>query len=182
MNKTGKAALLAALATALAACGGEQAKTENTATPSADEASSSEGAVDKIEVSAAELEGNPFLATWDTPYGAPPFSEILDEHYMPAIKAAILDLRAEIEAITNNPDAPTFENTIVALDLAGKQLNKVSSTFGNITNTDTNDALRALESEIYPMLTREFNNVRFDRGAIRTRQCGLRAERRARTR
>ena len=55
--------------------------------------------------------------------------------------------------------SPTFENTIVALELSGDMLQKVAATFGNITGTDTNDELRALESQIYPMLTREFDAI-----------------------
>ena len=116
-------------------------------------------AADEISVSDAELAGNPFMEEWDTPYGVPPFSDIENAHYMPAIKKGILELRAEIDAIVNNAEAPTFENTIVALELAGELLGDVASTFGNITGTDTDDELRALESEIYPMLTREFDAI-----------------------
>ncbi len=155
-------ASLAVLALALTACGGEQAQEETPAETVSEGATSDEDASDEITVSAEELEGNPFTVAWDTPYGAPPFSEINDEHYMPATKAAILELRAEIEEIANNAEQPTFENTIVALDLAGGQVGKVSNTFGNITNTDTNDTLRALETEIYPMLTREYNKILFN--------------------
>ncbi len=162
MKNSGAAVSIAALAIALAACGGEQTQNEAPDASVAESAPSEDAESDEITVSAAELEGNPFTAAWETPYGAPPFSEINDDHYMPAIKDGILDLRGEIDAIVNNAEQPTFENTIVALDLAGKQLGKVSSTFGNITNTDTNDALRALESEIYPMLTREYNTILFN--------------------
>ncbi|MEM9618887.1 MAG: M3 family metallopeptidase [Pseudomonadota bacterium] len=162
MNHLGATVSLAVLAIALSACGGEQTENQTPADSVVEDATTQDDVSDEITVTAAELEGNPFTATWETPYGAPPFSEIEDEHYMPATKAAILELRTEIEAIANSSEQPTFENTIVALDLAGKQLNKVANTFGNITNTDTNDTLRALESEIYPMLTREFNNVTFN--------------------
>ncbi len=163
MNNLGATASIAALAIALAACGGEQTQNETPAeSATAENATPADDASDEITVSEAELEGNPFTVAWDTPYGTPPFSQIKDEHYMPATKAAILELREEIDAIANSAESPTFENTIVALDLAGKQLNKVANTFGNITNTDTNDTLRDLESKIYPMLTREFNNIRFN--------------------
>ena len=162
MKKFGAAVSIAALAVALTACGGEQTQVETPVDTVSDEATPESEVTDDITVSAAELEGNPFTVDWDTPYGAPPFSEIKDEHYMPATKAAILELRAEIDEIVSNAEAATFENTIVAIDLAGKQLSKVSNTFGNITNTDTNDTLRGLESEIYPMLTREFNAIQFN--------------------
>jgi peptidyl-dipeptidase Dcp len=113
--------------------------------------------IDDIAVSDADLVGNPFMQEWDTPYGVPPFSKIRNEHYLPAIKKGILELRAEIAAIAENPEPPTFENTIVALELAGKTLDRVSTTFGNITGTELDDELRALQTEISPMLTREYD-------------------------
>ena len=119
-------------------------------------------ALPEITVTAEELEGNPFLEEWTTPYGVQPFAEIKDEHYMPAIKQGILDLRADIDAIVNNPEPASFENTIVALDTAGKSLNKVASTFGNITGTDTNDTLKALQGQIWPMLTAEGDAINFN--------------------
>ncbi len=140
------------IAMMLAACGG--AEQEETAADAAEEA-----ATDEIAVTDAELEGNPFLDEWDTPYGVPPFAAIADDHFMPAIKKGVLELRAEIDVIANSAEAPTFENTIVALELAGDLLDKVSYTFGNITNTETNDTLRELESEIWPMLTREYDAI-----------------------
>ncbi len=139
------------IAMMLAACGGaDQAETAADA-PDAD--------TDEIVVSDAELEGNPFLDDWDTPYGVPPFGAIDDDHYMPAIKKGVIELRADIDDIVNNAEAPSFENTIVALELAGDLLDKASYTFGNITGTETNDALRALETEIWPMLTREYDAI-----------------------
>ena len=119
-------------------------------------------AAGEAETDVINLEGNPFAEEWDTPYGTPPFSEIKDEHYMPAIKAGILELQEEIAAIVDNPDAPTFENTVIAYETAGAQISRVASTFGNITGTDTNDTLRELEAEIYPMLTRAFNEIQFN--------------------
>ena len=115
------------------------------------------------EVSAeAALAENPLLQDWDTPYGVPPFAEIADEDYLPAIDVAIAELEAEIEAIANNPDEPTFENTIVALDKAGETLSKVALTFSNITNTDTNDTLADLETQIWPKVTAVQNSINFN--------------------
>ena len=94
---------------------------------------------DEVTVSDAELAGNPFRQDWDTPYGVPPFSGIENSDYLPAIKKAILEMRDEIETIVSNSEEPTFSNTIVALELAGESLNKVSRTFGNITGTDTDE-------------------------------------------
>ncbi len=112
-----------------------------------------------VVVTDAELVGNPFLTEWETPYGVPPFSEIENADYMPAIEKGILELREEIEAITENPAPPTFENTVVAHALAGKTLERVATTFGNITGTDIDDELRGLQTEIYPLLTREYDAI-----------------------
>jgi peptidyl-dipeptidase Dcp len=142
---------LALVALMLAACGGGEQE------PAADEPA--EAVADELTVSDAELEGNPFRQEWGTPYGVPPFSVIENRHFMPAVKKAVLELREEIDAIANNPEPPTFENTIVALELAGESLSRVQGTFGNITSTDTDDELRALETEIYPMLTREYTAI-----------------------
>jgi peptidyl-dipeptidase Dcp len=120
-------------------------------------ASTSMTSADDITVSGTELAGNPFMEEWDTPYGVPPFSVIENQHYLPAIKKGILEFRADIAAIAGNPEPPTFENTIVALELAGKTLDRVSATFGNITGTELDDELRALETTISPMLTREYD-------------------------
>jgi len=143
--------MILVITAALAACGSrEEAKVPDAA---------SAAATDEILVTVEELEGNPFMEEWTTPYGVPPFAEIEDDDYLPAIKQGILELRADIAAITDNPEPPTFENTIVALELAGDRLSRVSYVFGNITSTDTNDTLRALETEVYPMLTREYDAI-----------------------
>jgi peptidyl-dipeptidase Dcp len=114
---------------------------------------------DEMTVTDAELEGNPFMQEWDTPYGVPPFAEIENGHYLPAMKKAVLELRAEIAAIASSAEAPTFENTIVAMELAGDRLNKVTSTFGNVANTELNDELSDLRQVISPMLSREFDAI-----------------------
>ena len=105
---------------------------------------------------------NPFFEDWDTPYGIPPFERIRDEHYAPAFDRGIEELRAEIAAIRDNPQPPTFENTFEALELAGASLDKVSYVFSNISNTDTNDFLQELEVEISPRLTREEDAIYLD--------------------
>ena len=75
------------------------------------------------------LKGNPLVEEWNTPYQTPPFSEIEYAHYEPAIDYAIELQRAEIDAIVNNPEAPTFENTIVAMEQAGATLSRVTGVF-----------------------------------------------------
>ncbi|MFN7055763.1 M3 family metallopeptidase [Hyphomonas sp.] len=149
--KGGAAALV--LAAAAAACGAPSATAPAPAV---------QIELPEITVTDAELEGNPFRAEWATPFGVPPFAEIRDEHYMPAVKKGILERRAEIDAIVNNPEPPTFENTIVALETAGGSLTQVMRVFSNIVGTDTNDTLNALQGEIFPMLSRESDAVTFN--------------------
>lgn len=106
---------------------------------------------------------NPFLTEWDTPYGIPPFDEIKASHFIPAIKAGIEQQTAEIEAITSNPDEPTFENTIVPLELSGSILDKVAGVFYNITETDRTDELAAVEVEAIPLMSEHSNNISFNK-------------------
>lgn len=117
--------------------------------------------VDSAQASMADLASNPLLQDWDTPYGAPPFSTIEDVHYMPAVDKGIADLEAQIAAIADNPEPASFENTIVALDKAGDTLDQVLGVFSNITNTDTNDTLSALEADIYPKISQVYDSVVF---------------------
>ncbi len=115
-----------------------------------------------LAVTDAELAGNPFRDGWTGPYGVPPFADIRDAHFRPAILKGLLEARAEIDAIVANPDDPTFKNTILALEKSGAALNKVMNVFGNLSSTDTNETIQALEAEIYPMLTRERDAVTFN--------------------
>ena len=108
--------LAAAIAAAfVVACGKSEPVTQDDGQVSAAETESQE-----ISVTDAELEGNPFLEDWDTPYGIQPFDAIESSHFMPALEKGILEMRADIAAIVNNPDAPTFENTILAMETSGE--------------------------------------------------------------
>ncbi len=107
----------------------------------------------------ADAGANPFFAEWDTPFGIPPFDQIKDAHFNPAFDAAFEQLRTEVAAIANNPEAPNFANTYEAMERSGELLNKVANVFGNITNTDTNDTLRQLEGEIWPKVTGEIDAI-----------------------
>lgn len=102
---------------------------------------------------------NPFFQEWDTPYGVPPFDKIKEEHYLPAFNKAIELQNKEIEAIVNNSETPTFENTIVALDKSGGDLAKVSSVFFNLVSANTNDELIAINGEIAPVLAGHRDNI-----------------------
>ena len=111
---------------------------------------------------------NPFLGAYNTPFDVPPFEQIKNEHYMPAFEEGIKQQKAEIEAIVNNPEAPTFENTILALDLSGMLLRNVELTFFSFTEAMSNDTLRDIAAEVTPMLTAHgddimLNEALFDR-------------------
>ena len=96
---------------------------------------------------------NPLLKDENTPYGVPAFDKYKLEHYMPAFKEAISQQKAEVDAIVNNPEAPTFENTIVALDRTGALLDKVSSAFFNVLEADGNPEMDKIANEVSPMLS-----------------------------
>ncbi|QYK00019.1 M3 family metallopeptidase [Shewanella psychrotolerans] len=96
---------------------------------------------------------NPFFKPYNTFMGIPDFSKIKPEHYLPAFKAGIAQQQAEIQAIIDNPDAPTFNNTIEAMEFSGELTNKVASVFYNLTSADTNDQLQAISKEVSPMLS-----------------------------
>ena len=106
-----------------------------------------------------DIKKNPLVAEWDTPYQTPPFSEIKLEHYEPAIDYAIELNRAEIDAIINNPEAPTFENTIVAMEQAGSLLGRVTGVFFVLNNCSTSDQMQQIALNITPKLTELSNDV-----------------------
>lgn len=96
---------------------------------------------------------NPFFAEWKTPFGVPPFDQIRNDHYLPAIDSAISLAKAEVAAITSNEETPTFANTIVPYDHAGQLLNRVAYVFYSQTSANTNDTLEALQMEIAPKVS-----------------------------
>ena len=93
---------------------------------------------------------NPILSNWKTQYGIPPFETIKPEHYMPAFLKGFEEHMKEVEAIINNTEEPTFENTIRALEYSGNLLRKVSSTFSPINSANTSDELQAISRELSP--------------------------------
>src|SRR5690554_4397841 len=96
---------------------------------------------------------NPLLQ----PYETAPFSQIKNEHFLPAITKLIEETKAEIEAIVLNPEVASFENTVEALENTGEKLDRASSIFFNLNSAETNDEIQKLAQEISPMLT-EFSN------------------------
>ena len=105
------------------------------------------------------LKGNPLVEEWNTPYQTPPFSEIEYAHYEPAIDYAIELNRAEIEAIVNNPEAPTFENTIVAMEQSGKLLNRATGVFFCLNGCLTSPEMQQIALNITPKLTELGNDI-----------------------
>ncbi len=102
---------------------------------------------------------NPFFEKYTTPYGTVPFDKIKTEHYEPAIREGIRQQAAEIDAIVNNPEAPTFANTILAYEKSGKLLDRVTTVFGNLRSAETNDDLQTLAQEMMPLLSEHSNNI-----------------------
>ena len=102
---------------------------------------------------------NPLLRPWTGPFEAPPFAAIDAAHFPPAFDAALEQARAQVAAVAANPDPPTFENTIEALERSGKMLSRVSSVFFNLASADSNDEIQAIEREIAPRLARHRNDI-----------------------
>ena len=95
---------------------------------------------------------NPLLTESKLPFGAPQFDKIRNEHYKPAFEQGIAEAKAEIDAIANNPEAPSFENTIEAMEYSGETLDRVSSIFYNLMEADVNEQMQQIAEEVAPML------------------------------
>ncbi len=102
---------------------------------------------------------NPLLQPWQTPYGLPPFDQVRPEHYVPAFERAMQTHRAEADAIAENSEPPTFDNTIAAFDRCGRDLGRVARLFFNLAASETSPALQAIEREISPRLAAHFSAI-----------------------
>lgn len=105
---------------------------------------------------------NPFFTEYTTPFGVPPFDEIQVAHYKPAMLKGIEEQAKEIEAIIHNPETPTFENTIVALDQSARLLSKVQEAFYGQSSVNTTPEIQDLEQELAPLLTQHADNIRLN--------------------
>ena len=105
---------------------------------------------------------NPFYSEYNTPHQTVPFDKIKLEHYEPAIMEGIKQHTAEVEAIITNPELPTFENTIVALEYAGNLLDRVVTVFFTLNSAETSDEMQALAQKLSPVLTEHSNNISLD--------------------
>lgn len=106
-----------------------------------------------LSTSCMKKETNPFLEEYTTEYQIPPFDKIKAEHYIPAFEEGIKQARAEIKAIVDNPEAPTFDNTILALDNSGEILDKVTYVFGALSECLNDSAMEKVAEKAYPMLS-----------------------------
>jgi peptidyl-dipeptidase Dcp len=102
---------------------------------------------------------NPLLDTWTAPFDAPPFGDIAPEHFRPAFDRALDENRAEISAIAGSSEAPTFENTVEAMERSGALLSRVASVFYNLAGSHTNDAIEEVERDMAPVLARHNSDI-----------------------
>jgi len=109
-----------------------------------------------------EATDNPFLSNYDTPFGVPPFDQIKESHFMPALEAGMKQHEEEVAAIVNTPEEPTFENTIVALEEAGQLLSRVGTVLNNLNSANTNDSIQAIVKKAAPRLSAHNDNIRLN--------------------
>ncbi len=102
---------------------------------------------------------NPFFGEWNTPYNIPDFEKIKPEHYMPAFEEGMKRQKAEIDAIVNNSEAPTFENTIEALEQSGALLNEVSAVFFNLVECVNSDKMKAIAEKVTPKVSAHGDDI-----------------------
>lgn len=151
MNKTPLIIVLGALLT-LSAC-------KDDATPQNVTNTVAEQAIPTTTQTAEIKPNNPLFERSSLQYQAPDFTVIKDEHYLPAFIEAMAQHMTEIETIANNPEAPTFENTLVAMEKSGEMLNRVSRIFYNLVGSDSNEARRKIQSELAPKMAAHSDNI-----------------------
>jgi peptidyl-dipeptidase Dcp len=110
---------------------------------------------------------NPFFEDWTTPFGLPPFDRIRSEHFPPAFDRGMAEQLAEIEAIAESPQAPSFANTVEAMERSGRLLGRVSRVFHNLDSSNTTDALEAVARDYAPRLARHHMRIALDGGLFR---------------
>ncbi|RUO34438.1 dipeptidyl carboxypeptidase II [Aliidiomarina shirensis] len=154
MKKTILASLIGA-SLAITGC------SEQAPAPTVEQESVSESASANAEMAVE----NPFFQASTLQYQAPDFRVINDDHFLPAFERGMEEHMAEVEAIANNPEAPTFENTIVAMERSGELLTRVSRVFYNLTGTDSNEQRRAIQSELAPKNAAHSDNINLN-GAL----------------
>ena len=116
-----------------------------------------------VMMAACTQNKNPFLQEWDTPYGIPPFDKIQLSDYIPAVKEGIKQQKAELDAIINNQEAPTFQNTIAAYELSGDILDKVSNVLFNLQETEGSDEMNKIVEQATELITAHSDNISMDK-------------------
>ncbi len=116
-----------------------------------------------IMTACTQTRENPFLTEWDTPYGIPPFQEIQIDDYIPALEQGIKEQQTELLTITSNQEAPTFENTVLPLELSGRLLSKVQGVLFNIAETDRTDELDSIVEIALPLLSAHNSDISFNK-------------------
>jgi peptidyl-dipeptidase Dcp len=111
------------------------------------------------KTAAAQAQENPLLKPWQTPFETPPFAEIAPEHFLPAFEQAFVDHAAEIAAITHDPSAPDFANTITALERSGKLLSRVAAVFYDLVSAHSNPAILEIDKEVSLRMARHWNPI-----------------------
>ena len=135
----------------LAACGGGESDTSTTTVASEEST--------EISVSDAESASNPFFEESTLLYGMPAFDQIKDEHYLPAFERGMAEELSEYETIVSNPEAATFENTIVAMERAGQLLDRTGRVFGAMGGAHTNDNIKELETLLAPVFSAHNDSI-----------------------
>ena len=102
---------------------------------------------------------NPFFSEWNTPYEIPDFSRIRTEHYMPAFEEGMRRQMAEVDAIVANPEAPTFDNTVLAYEYSGQLLKEVSGVFFNLSECENDDEMEAIAEKVMPLLSKHEDDI-----------------------
>src|SRR5215475_9417948 len=110
-------------------------------------------------VFAADLKDNPLLTESSLPYHVPPFDKIKDEHFAPAIEQGMREQLKEVDAVANNSEKPTFDNTIVALERTGRLLDRAHRTFSNLNACNTNPTLQKIDKEMAPKLAAHHDEI-----------------------
>ena len=107
---------------------------------------------------------NPLLSPSTLPYGLPPFAEIQDAHYADAVEAGLAEHLAEIQAIVADPQAPSFENTALAMERSGRLLDRAAAAFFTLVSAHASDAIRELETRLSPLFSAHQDAVYLNRG------------------
>jgi peptidyl-dipeptidase Dcp len=116
----------------------------------------------RVDQAPATDNTNPFFSPYKTPLNTPPFNLIKTEYFLPAIKEGIRQQQAEIDALANNPEVPTFANTLGALDASGRLLSEVNAVFGALQGADTNPVIQGIAKEATPLIAAHGDNIRLN--------------------